>query len=189
MNGPHMPPVTKRWARLGPNKASTLFHVPKAGLCLSSFVVVRRGDAVLLGRPKTDRAWPERGGFPLDRAKDLEADGSWLLPATHLLMEESPHDAAKRIARDWAGLRGTPRFVAVQSHLRPGRRWDSKHEGNHWDVCFVYELKVRRGPTPMPWWSEMRFIPARTLPTMKVGRGHLDVLEEAGYFRPRRAKR
>lgn len=135
-----------------------------------------------MGRPRAHRAWPEYGGYPRGRAKDLERDGSWILPATHLRMEESPDDAARRIAKDWAGLSGTPRFATVQSHVRRDRRARS----GHWDICFVYELRTRRRPTPRPWWSEMRFVTAAKIRTMTVGRGHKDVLEEAGYLGRRR---
>ena len=99
-----------------------------------------------------------------------------MLPATHLLMEESPNNAAKRITHEWAGLDGNPRFVMIQSHIRRCR------EGNHWDLCFVYELIARRNPKLNPWWSEMRFIPFREASKTRMGRGHKDVLKEAGYF-------
>lgn len=73
----------------------------------------------MLGRPHAHHAWPEMGGFPMRHAAEIEEERSWLLPATHLIMEESPDHAAKRIANKWAGVRGTPKFVMVQSHLRP----------------------------------------------------------------------
>ena len=99
-----------------------------------------------------------------------------MLPATHLLMEEPPDHAARRITHEWAGLEGNPRFLTIQSHVRRGRG------GNHWDLCFVYTLEANREPKRRPWWSEMRFIPFREVGKMKLGRGHRDVLEEAGYL-------
>jgi len=115
------PPVTERWARIGPRDPSWLIHVPKAGLCLSAFVVIRKGNEILLGHPHADNAWPEIGGFPKSHAGEIEKEGSWLLPATHLIMEEKPDHAAKRIANQWVKVRGTPSFVTVQSHLSPSK--------------------------------------------------------------------
>jgi hypothetical protein len=48
-----------------------------------------------MGKARSTRDWPERGGYPRHRAIEVEREGVWLLPAT----EESPDHAAKRIAR------------------------------------------------------------------------------------------
>lgn len=178
-----MQPITKRWARLGRRDPRMLAHPSDAGVCLSTFVVARRGDSVLLCRPHGSDAWPRKGGYPKHLAVQLEKEGAWLIPATHLLMEESPDHAAQRIAREWAGFRGRPRFLMVQSHTRPHWLipWRKGAKGNHWDLCFVYDLVVRSIPKRKPWWSEMRFVPFSEVHSMKIGRGHLDILEEAGY--------
>lgn len=171
-----MRPLGKRWARIGPRDTSWLIHTPHAGLCLSAFVVARKGRSILLGRPRALDAWPKIGGFPKFRAAEIEREGAWVLPATHLLMEEPPDRAALRIAHQWAGLNGTPRFMMVQSHIRPARK------GQHWDICFVYDMSIKRLPKVKPWWSEMRLHPIKNIRKMKIGRGHRDVLEEAGYL-------
>lgn len=178
------PPASERWVRVGPRNPSWLVHMPKAEMCISAFVVARRGNALLLGRPRGHDAWPEMGGYPKWAVVQLEKEGAWLLPATHLLMEEHPEHAARRIAHKWAGLEGNPRFIMVQSHLRRFRIWKKKARGNHWDLCFVYEMRVRHLPKLKRWWAEMRFVPFSEVPKMRIGRGHLDVLKEAGYFRP-----
>lgn len=177
-----MRPVTKRWARLGKWDPHSLTHPSDAGVCLSAFVVARRGNSVLLGRPRGSDAWPKKGGYPKHLAVRLEREGAWLLPATHLLMEESPDRAAQRIARQWAGVKGRPHFAMVQSHTRPASLWRRGAKGNHWDLCFVYELFVRSLPKLKPWWSEMRFVPFSQVRRMNVGRGHMDILAEAGYL-------
>ena len=178
--------VAERWARIGPRDVPWMFHVPKAGLCLSSFLIVRKGGAILLGRPHANASWPEKGGYPERHAAVIERDGSWLLPATHLLMEESPDHAARRIANEWAGVGGTPRFVAVQSHIRPQLRSKprSKRKAglNHWDICFIYELNTKQKPRARSWWSETRFFPPREVRRMKLSRGHKDVLKVGGYL-------
>lgn len=166
-------PVSRRWARLGPENPSALKHVPEAGVCLSAFLIVKRNGSILLGRPHSHSAWPLKGGFPRWRAAELEKRDAWLLPATNLMMEEAPNRAARRIVNEWGGLEGKPRFVMIQSHLQPAGRL------NHWAICFVYELHVRKDPTIKPWWSEMRFVKPSEIRRMKLGRGHRDILQEA----------
>jgi hypothetical protein len=134
-----------------------------------------------MGRVHATKDWPEKGGYPKHRAVELEHEGAWLLPATHLLMEEHPDHAAKRIARQWGGLTGAPRFVMIQSHIRPASFWTKGARKNHWDICFVYELKVQKPPRIGPWWYEMRLISPHEIGKLNVGRGHLDILKEAGY--------
>jgi len=182
-----MRPVDVRWARVGPRNPSWMTHTPRAGLCLSVFIVARKGDSILLGRPRAHDAWPEKGGFPKRNAAEIEKEGAWLLPATHLLMEESPDHAASRIAHEWVGLKGKPRFVMVQSHVRPQRRGRpgykrSGRQLQHWDICFVYGMSARQLPKVRPWWSEMRYLPSTKIRKMKLARGHRDILEKAGYL-------
>jgi len=182
-----MRPVSVRWARIGPRTPSWMTHTPKAGLCLSVFIVARKGDSILLGRPKAHDAWPEKGGFPKRHAGEIRKENAWLLPATHLLMEEPPDHAARRIAHQWAGLKGTPHFIMVQSHVRPQTPGHpgykrSGRQLRHWDICFVYEMRTRQLPKIKPWWAEMRFLPTPKVRQTKLGRGHRDVLERAGYL-------
>ena len=174
------PPATKRWARLGPNDQKWLNHVPEAGVCISAFIIPRKGNSILLARPRGIGAWSEKGGFPTWRALRLEKEKAWLLPATHLLMEEAPDRAAERIAREWAGITGKPRFMMFQSHTRPSIVGNRKQSAKHWDLCFVYEMKTKRLPRLKPWWSEMRFVKPSEIRRMNLGRGHKDILRAAG---------
>jgi len=175
-------PAWKRWARLGPNDTKWLNHVPESGVCISVFIIARKGTSILLGRPRGGDTWAEKGGFPAWRASGLEKDKAWLLPATHLLMEEPPDLAAKRIARQWAGLTGTPRFLEFQSHTRPALVGGRNRGARHWDLCFVYELKANSVPRLKPWWLEMRFVKPSEIRRMNMGRGHKDILREAGFI-------
>jgi ADP-ribose pyrophosphatase YjhB (NUDIX family) len=176
-----MRPVTRRWARLGTRNSRTLRHPSDAGVCLSAFIIAKRGSKILVGKVRGTKDWPETGGYPRQGAIELEREGAWLLPATHLMMEEHPDEAAKRITRRWTGLRGVPKFVMVQSHTRPAGSGRKGAKHNHWDLCFVYELKVLSTPRSKPWWSELRFVSPSELRKLKLGRGHLDVLKEAEY--------
>ncbi len=173
-------PAWKRWARLGPNDVKWLNHVPEAGVCISAFIIARNGNSILVGRPRAVNAWAEKGGFPTWRASVFEKELAWFLPATHLLMEEPPDVAAKRIAHQWAGLAGTPRFLEFQSHTRPALD-GPKRRAKHWDLCFVYEMQTRHLPKLKPWWSEMKFAEPSEIRRMKMGRGHKDILFEAGF--------
>lgn len=182
-----MQTVSKRWARIGPRNPAWMTHTPPAGLCISTFIVARKRGSILLGRPREHDAWPEKGGYPKRPAAEIGKKGAWLLPATHLLMEESPDHAARRIAHEWAGLPGTPRFIMAQSHVRPQTLVHPGHKRSgrplrHWDICFVYELRARQLPKTKPWWSEMRYLPPARIRKLKLARGHRDILEKAGYL-------
>ena len=177
-----MLPKRIRWARFGPTNRSWMIHVPGGGVCLSAFVLGRgpRGS-VLMGRPRAHPAWPEHGGLALWRAREIEKSGEWVLPATHLKMDETPEAAALRIARGFTGLRGArPRFLRVESHHRPSVHWvrsgGRRIRLNHWDLCFVFEVGVRAAPKPPAWWSELRLVPQTELRRLKIGRAHRDLL-------------
>src|SRR5207247_8717553 len=101
-----MRPPETRWARIGPKNPATLFHTPDAGICLSAFVVARRGRAVLLGRPRGGRARAQKGGCPGAQAREVVGGGAWLLAASHLLVEEALDHPALGIPRDVGVLPG-----------------------------------------------------------------------------------
>jgi len=177
-----MLPVTSRWARFGPTNRSWFIHVPRGGFCVSAFVVVRnrRGD-VLLGRPTLHRDWPEEGCLPVWRVREEVRAGSWILPASHFLMDESPDHASVRISRKWAGLPGVkPRLVVVESHLFPTDMWAGtgprRRRINHWALCFIFEVRTDRVPKKGPWWAELRFVPLSELSSIRIGRSHDDII-------------
>ena len=177
-------PATERWAQFGPRKKSWLINVPIGGVCLSAFIVASKNGSILLGRPKAGQAWPEMGGERLSGAVELERTNTWILPATHLLIGENPDDASKRISKEFTGLRGNPKFAMIQSHTRPAKIW-WKHVGDavHWYLCFVYELKIDGVPNKLkPWWKEMQLFTSKEIHSLNIGRGHWDILEEAGYI-------
>ena len=179
-------PVTVRWARFGPSNRQWFMHVPRGGVCLSAFLIVRnrQGD-VLLGRPRHHAAWAEKGCLPAFRVREIVRRAEWILPASHLLVEESPSHAAKRISRDWAGLRGTnPRLIALDSSRVPSGQFTGSGPNRrriyHWALGFVYEVRSNSPPTPAPWWTEMKFVPMGKMSTTRVGRGHRDIIRYLG---------
>jgi ADP-ribose pyrophosphatase YjhB (NUDIX family) len=181
-----MLPVTERYARFGVPDPKLFIHVPRGGVCLSAFIVVRnQSGSVLFGRPRPNAAWQERGCLPPWRVREIIKNDEWILPASHLMMGEAPEAAAKRISRIWLGLpRAKPRFIGVDSSRFPTgeARGSGPTRGRvyHWTLCFLYELKVERPPGPLPVWEEQRFVPKAQIRTLRIGRLHRDVLRAAG---------
>jgi ADP-ribose pyrophosphatase YjhB (NUDIX family) len=177
-----MLPVSSRWARFGPTERKWFMHIPRGGVCLSAFVIVRNHEGdVLLGRPRPHSAWAEKGCLPPFRVRELEERREWILPASHLLVDEPPSAAAKRVLRDWAGLRGgKPRLIALDSSLLPTGQFTGRGKNrrplNHWAIGFVYEARSELLPRTTPWWSEMRFFPPVELRKTRVGRAHKDII-------------
>ncbi len=160
-------------------------NVPAGGVCLSSFVLVRNGRDVLVGKMAKPEVWIDRFFVGEKFAPDYLASGKYLLPARHLAWYESPSAAAQSILRDQVRLRipsRNLRLVDVQSHVRGDVK--SSKQPPHWDICFVYEAKVSartagRLKTP-PWFKDFHFVPLSSLSSADFTRGHGDVLEEAG---------
>jgi hypothetical protein len=163
-------------------------NVPPGGVCLSSFVLVRNGGMVLVGKMAKPEVWVDRFFVGEKFAPEYVASGKYLLPARHLAWYESPLEAAEGILRDQVRLR-TPRkaihLVEVQSHVRGDV--NNMEQPPHWDICFVYEVRVparaiRRLKAP-PWFKDLRFVPLSSLSVDDFARGHGDILQEAGLVR------
>lgn len=163
-------------------------NAPPGGVCLSSFVLVRSGGAILVGRMTKPEIWVDRFFVGEKFAPEYAASGKYLLPARHLAWYESPLEAAEGVLRDQVGLRipkKTIRLVEVQSHVRGDV--NNVEQPPHWDICFVYEVKVPAKivhalKTPS-WFKDLRFIPLSSLSVDDFTRGHGDILQEAGFVR------
>ncbi len=156
-------------------------EVPAAGLCLSAFLVLAekgRGNRVLMGHLDPAAPWDHIGA--LDPSRTAVHSKGWMLPASHLILKESPQDAARRIAREQLELTdlevGEPRVV---SEVYAPRRFPEK--GEHWDLEFLFrgELDPARVPRPRAW-LELRFVDLDVTPKSAIARSHEDVLESAG---------
>jgi ADP-ribose pyrophosphatase YjhB (NUDIX family) len=174
--------LTERYARFGPPYRRMYVHVPRGGVCLSAFVAVRnREGGILFGRPRINSIWPERGCLPLWRVREIRTNGEWILPASHLLMGESPEAAANRIARIWLGLpRARPQLVAIDSSSFPTGEWAgygrTRRRVQHWTLCFLYELRRDRLPRQSPLWEELEFFSKTEARRLKIGRLHRGLL-------------
>ncbi len=160
-------------------------NVPPGGVCLSSFVLVRNGGSVLVGKMAKPEIWMERFFVGEKFAPTYFASNKYLLPARHLAWYESPLEAAEGIVGDQVKLPSAKkniRFLEVQSHLRGDA--NSTEQPPHWDICFVYETKVpartvKELKTPQ-WFRDFRFVPLSSLSVGDFTRAHGDILEEAG---------
>src|SRR5439155_11949617 len=88
-------------------------------------------------------------------------------PSTYLLEGEHPDKAMRRVMRDQLGLRtftvSTPRVFSYT--------WPSDwYPGNdHWDLAFVYPVKISEPIKNLPWWKELRFVDREQLGRTNFG--------------------
>jgi hypothetical protein len=89
--------------------------------------------------------------------KDLdEVFKQWRLPSGYLHEGEHPDDCVGRVVRVRLGVRSftssTPRIFSYStpSDWYPG--------SEHWDLTFVYEVKLREKPKTLPWWRKLAFV-------------------------------
>src|SRR5271154_1573491 len=87
-------------ARTGVDDLTT-HEIPEGGLCLSSFVLVTQAGKpglVLLGRLNSGAPWDHIGALDPERVR-AHSKG-WMIPASHLMLKESPVDAARRVVKE-----------------------------------------------------------------------------------------
>jgi ADP-ribose pyrophosphatase YjhB (NUDIX family) len=128
-------------------------------MCLSAFVLARKESKFLLGIPRRHERWiPEWiSGWANYQEKELEeAFNQWRLPSAYLREGEHPDDTAKRVLRDQLGLR---RFE-ISAPTIFSYTWPSDwYPGNyHWDLAFVYPVKISEPIKKLSWWKELRFV-------------------------------
>lgn len=176
----------RRFARLrsGPPTAD-VNPVPDDGMCLNCFLVVRSRDQpahVLVGRVDPAAPWAEIGGLGADRLTRI--GDRWMLPASQLLLLESPDDAARRLARELLDrpLDAPPApKVFSETYRRPG----STARDPHWDLHYVYEIEWPGPPPPKGrMWRQLDYRPVRSMPAEEFARGHHDVLALVGLRDP-----
>ncbi len=176
----------RRYARLRTGPADgDVNPLPDDGMCLNCFLIVRsrdRPDHVLLGQVDHAAPWGEFGGLGEDRVARI--GDRWMLPASQLLLLESPDDAARRLGRELLG-RPFDALPAPQVFSETYRRPASASRDPHWDLHYVYEFEWP-GPPPArgPLWRQLDYRPVRTMPAEQFARGHHDVLALVGLRDP-----
>lgn len=164
--------------------ADTPFGMPEppaGGLCLSAFLVItEKGHAnrVLMGHLNPEAAWDHIGA--LDPSRTEVHRKGWMLPASHLIVRESPQEAARRIGHEQLGLPdlsvGEPKVV---SEVSTPRRFPDKPA--HWDLEFIFRGELEAsGVREAAAWTELRFVDLDVTPKSAIARSHEDILESAG---------
>lgn len=163
--------MSTRFARFSGEKVVQL--TPEQGLCVSTFLLIRKGDALLLGKV-----------IRPDIVK-----GKWVLPASQLLYGEHPDDSVRRILKEQ--LNTEPEAVSYRG------LWS--FADRHWDLCFVYDVDVRGEPRPLSeaegakypheyWYcsqllAELKYVRPEEIRAEEIGRGHADVLQAVGILK------
>ncbi|MHB8586475.1 MAG: hypothetical protein ACYDDF_11670 [Thermoplasmatota archaeon] len=162
--------------------ADGYWPIPADGLCLSVFLLLARRahpEQVLAGRIEPTADWRSIGA--LDPRRVQQNVGGWMLPSSHLLQFEGPHEAAKRIAREQLGIEGVSLVLqTVESEAYTPKRHPDR--ARHWDLEFLYRGTIAEDWVPRhPAWRELKFLePSNTRPD-EFTRSHEDIVEKAGY--------
>ncbi|MCL5068865.1 MAG: NUDIX hydrolase [Thaumarchaeota archaeon] len=153
--------------------------IPEGGMCLSVFLVLWKEDIhhVLLGKVNKEYDWIGTGALNKESAARITQ--RWMLPSSHLLLYESPKDAARRVLKEQLGLDAQPlEGPFVYSEVYDAPKYEIK---NHWDMEFVFTGKVSsNNELTHPAWSELKFLNVAKLPESEFARSHQDILVEIG---------
>lgn len=170
-----------RFSKSADTRAFGMPEVPENGLCLSAFVILNPPDderSVLMGHMNPAAPWDHLGA--LDQGRVEAHRQGWMLPSSHLIVRESPEEAARRVLAEQLGLPPValdgPQVV---SEVYTPRRFPKA--GNHWDLEFLFRgrLPSRNLPASEAW-NELRFVDLRRTRRADISRSHEDVLASAG---------
>ncbi len=122
--------------------------------------------------------WDHLEGLDPERIR-MHRDG-WVLPASHLLLRESPDESARRILDEMlGGARPSLEPPRVLSEVYTPRRFPETH--NHWDLSFLYEGTWSGAPPLVPSvWTDLRFVDLNAAHRSEFARSHEEVLEHVG---------
>jgi ADP-ribose pyrophosphatase YjhB (NUDIX family) len=153
---------------------------PEGGLCLSAFLVItdeRNSNSVLMGHLNTKAPWDHIGALDSSRV-EVHSKG-WMLPSSHLLLYESPREAAKRILKEQLEIDLALSGPDVVSETYIPKRFPELPR--HWDIEFIFKGKMSEQSVPKPFaWSELAFVNLDTARRSEIARSHEDILESAG---------
>lgn len=174
----------RRFCRFNKEEETRAFgmpEVPDGGLCLSAFLVIASTDnpaGVLMGHLDPDAPWDHIGALDPRRA-EVHSKG-WMLPSSHLVVKESPQDAATRIAREQLELDG----LELQGPLVVSEVYRPKRFPNlpdHWDIEFIFRSALPEAAIRKPRaWRELKFVDLSTTRRVEIARSHEGILESAG---------
>jgi len=154
---------------------------PEGGLCLSAFLIItdeRNANRVLMGRLNTKAPWDHIGALDASRV-EVHSKG-WMLPSCHLLVFESPQEAAKRILREQLEFDLVLSEPDVVSEAYTPKRFPDLPR--HWDIEFIFKGKMSEDHIPRPFaWSTLSFVNLNNTEKREIARSHEDILESAGF--------
>lgn len=162
-------------------------EIPEGGLCLSAFLALYESKSpskILMGIVNPSAPWDQIGaisGAIIERSKD-----KWMLPSSHLLVHESPTEAAGRILKEQLGVDQTA--VSLSKPEVFSDVYDSwTGAKGHWDMGFVFKgevsnSRVLKGAENKNW-KKLDFLDLATIPKDQFARAHNDVLSYAGILR------
>jgi ADP-ribose pyrophosphatase YjhB (NUDIX family) len=184
--------TTRKFCRFnkGPSTASgqidssnlTTKEIPDGGLCLSSFLVISESSdpkTVLMGHLNPKAAWDHIGA--LDQSRIETHSKGWMLPSCHLMIHESPQEAALRIAREQLGVDSLelsqPKVV---SEAYVPKRF--QNVATHWDIEFIFQGLLEKGKLRnVDAWIDIRFVNPSFEKRSSIARSHDDILESVGF--------
>jgi ADP-ribose pyrophosphatase YjhB (NUDIX family) len=148
--------------------------IPEGGMCLSAFLVLWKGNQhnVLLGKVNPASDWVQLGALSKERAEKIS--DRWILPSSHLLLYESPHEAVRRISREqlglnWSDVKSPELLVFSEAYSVP----------THWDIEFVFKGELESLPRSAVW-KELTFVDVSKAHDKDFARSHQDILTEVG---------
>jgi len=170
----------RKFTRFNPaDRPMTTREIPEGGICLSAFLVIgEKGhtDRILMGHLNPAAPWDHIGALDPERA-EVNSKG-WMLPSTHLMINESPQAAAERILKEQLGLPA----LTLDGPYVFSEVYGSK---NHWDIHFVF-LGEREQVGQHPAWLDLAFVEVNDTPREQIARYHEDILALVGRWNPAR---
>ncbi len=153
-------------------------RVPEDGFCIAAFLVIfDRLDSkkVLMGKLNPKAEWDHIGALDAERVQ-RHKDG-WMLPTSHLLLFESPHDASRRILKEQLGIDLELSEPIVFSYVRALKRIP---DAKHWDLNFVFRGKASEDQIPASpkAWREIGFVEVNRVAPGSITQLHLDVIRK-----------
>ncbi|MDG6998744.1 MAG: NUDIX domain-containing protein [Nitrososphaerota archaeon] len=155
---------------------------PDGGMCLSAFLVISEEEnpnAILMGHLNESAAWDHIGA--LDESRVRAHSKGWMLPSSHLIVHESPQEAARRILKEQLNLPtlevSEPKVVSEV--YRPKRFQDLP---DHWDIEFIFFGNLPQEKLRKPFaWADLKFVDIPNTKREEIARSHDEILESLGF--------
>jgi ADP-ribose pyrophosphatase YjhB (NUDIX family) len=159
----------------------TLREVPYGGLCLSSFLVIldkQTNKKVLMGKLNPKARWDHIGA--LDPPRVAVHSRGWMLPSSHLILYESPQEAAKRILKEQLNIDemqlSEPKVI---SEVYTPKRFSELDR--HWDLEFIFRGELDSSQNAFSEaWIALEFLDLEKHRNEVIARSHEDILRFAG---------